>query len=406
MNVTSGLICAAWLAGFTGLVAGLLTPLFATLARRSGVVDVPGPRALHKSPTPLLGGLAIVIALLLTTVSHLLFAVFLTRNPAFLKPVLSDLQLNLSGLTATWSRLGIIFSGGVAVCALGLADDLWHLRVRTRLFFQFLIAIAVVGLGVRPTLGIMPSGVAFAVAVVWLVGITNSFNLVDGVDGLATGLAAIAAGILGVTMFMSGHPCPAALLFAVCGACLGFLWHNWHPARVFLGSAGALFLGYILGAITMVATFMTENTTWLFPLLIPVLVFALPLYDTASVILIRLGLRKPIWEGDRSHFHHRLLRIGFSHRQCVVFIYLLALAFGTAAVMISKSSLAQNLLLVAQAVFLVGVIVLMERVVSRVAKRLPPEAPGPLGDGSGLESPRPAAKAREEVATRRVPEGA
>ncbi|KAF0245194.1 MAG: UDP-N-acetylmuramyl pentapeptide phosphotransferase/UDP-N-acetylglucosamine-1-phosphate [Planctomycetota bacterium] len=363
MNLKSGFLCAAWLAGTTGLLSALLTPLFAAVARRSGVMDVPRERSLHRNPTPLLGGLGIVVALILTTVAHLAAAAFLARHSTFLMPVISDLQLNLPGLSATWGRLGVIFAGGLAICALGLADDLWHLRVRTRLFVQFGVAIAVCALGVRPTLGIMPEPLAFAVAVLWLVGITNAFNLVDGVDGLATGLAAIAACLLGVTMCTTGHPCPGALLFALSGACLGFLWHNWHPARIFLGSAGALFLGYMLGAITMIATFMSERTTWLFPLLVPVLVFAVPLYDTASVILIRLGLKRPVWEGDSSHFHHRLLRIGFSHRQCVAFMWLLATAFGLGGMLITRGSWIASLVVLAQAMVLVCIIVLLERVV-------------------------------------------
>lgn len=274
MNLASGLLCAAWLAGFTGALAAMLTPLFARLARRWGAMDVPGERALHTAPTPLLGGLAIVAALILTTLTHLAAAAYVASNPEFLKPVLRDLQFNLPGLSATWGRLGIIFLGGIAIAVLGVADDLWNLKVSTRLAIQFTVAIFVVGLGVRPALGFLPTPLPAVVGVIWLVGITNSFNLVDGVDGLATGLAAIASALLGTTMFMTNHPCPAALLFALCGACLGFLWHNWHPARVFLGSAGALFLGYMLGALTMVATFRSGQTTWLSPMLIPILVFA------------------------------------------------------------------------------------------------------------------------------------
>lgn len=366
MTLASALLCAAWLAGFAGVLAALLTPLFAKLARRWGALDVPGERSLHKAPTPLLGGLAIVASLILTTIAHLAAAAWLAHNPEFLKPVLSDLQLSLPGLSATWGRLGIIFAGGVAMAGLGLADDFWNLRVRTRLLFQFAIAIAIVGLGIRPSLAFLPEPLPQVVAVVWLVGITNAFNLVDGVDGLATGLAAIASGLLGATMVMTDHPCTAALLFSISGACAGFVWHNWYPARVFLGSVGALFLGYMIGATTLVATYQSSETTWLFPMLIPALVCAVPLYDTVSVIMIRIGLRKPIWEGDRSHFHHRLLRIGFSHRQCVSFMWLLALEFGFGGMLITRGGWMASLVVMAQAVVLVCVVILMERVVGRV----------------------------------------
>lgn len=369
MSAISALLCAAWLAGFAGVLSALLTPLFAAAARRWGAMDVPGERSLHTAPTPLLGGLAIVAALILTTIAHLAAAAWLAHNPEFLRPVLADLQLNLSGLSATWGRLGIIFAGGIAMAALGLADDLWNLRVRTRLLVQFAIAVAIVALGIRPSLAFLPEPLPQIVAVLWLVGITNAFNLVDGVDGLATGLAAIGSGLLGATMVMTDHPCTAALLFVLSGACVGFLWHNWHPARVFLGSSGALFLGYMIGASTMIATFQSTQTTWLFPMLIPMLVCAVPLYDTFSVIMIRIGLRKPIWEGDRSHVHHRLMRIGFTRRQCVAFLWLLALAFGLGGMLITRGGWMASLVVLAQAIVLIALIILMERVVSGVAGR-------------------------------------
>ncbi|MCE9584815.1 MAG: undecaprenyl/decaprenyl-phosphate alpha-N-acetylglucosaminyl 1-phosphate transferase, partial [Planctomycetes bacterium] len=296
-----------------------------------------------------------------------------------------------------WGRLGIIFLGGIAMAGLGVADDLWNLRVRTRLAVQFAVAIAVVGFGIHPSLAFLPAPLPSVVGVIWLVGITNSFNLVDGVDGLATGLAAIAAALLGTTMFMTNHPCPAALLFALCGACLGFLWHNWHPARVFLGSAGALFLGYMLGATTMIATFMGGESTWLFPLLIPVLVFAVPLYDTGTVILIRIGLKRPIWEGDRSHFHHRLMRIGFSHRQCVAFLWLIAMAFGLGGMLITRGGWIASLVVLAQAMVLAGVIILMERVVGRIPQamdELRAKDANSLGDAAQGETRAPLAVPR------------
>lgn len=367
MSPRAALLCALWIAGFAGALAAILTPLFARLAKRWGVMDIPGPRSLHPAPIPLLGGLAIVTSLILTTVLHLASAAWLARNPDFLKPVLADMQLSLSGLSATWGRLGIIFGGGLVICALGLADDLWHLRVRTRLLVQFAVAAALVASGIHPSFAIVPEPLPHLIGVLWLVGITNAFNLVDGVDGLAAGLAAIAAGLLGTTMFMTDHPCTAAFLFAVCGSASGFLLFNWHPAKVFLGSSGALFLGYVLGATTMVATYQSPQTTWLFPMLIPVLVCAVPLYDTFSVIMIRMGLKKSIWEGDRSHFHHRLMRIGFSHRQCVAFMWLIAIAFGLGGMLITRGGWIASLVVTAQSLVLIALIVLMERVVGGVA---------------------------------------
>ncbi|MEK7469125.1 MAG: MraY family glycosyltransferase [Planctomycetota bacterium] len=371
MSPQTGIYLALYFAGITAVLALLLTPLCMRAARRCGAIDVPGERSLHKNPVPLLGGVAIVGSLSLVVWFHLAGAALMRAKPEFLQLFTADLQGSVQGWSGNEFRLGVVFIGGALIAALGLIDDLKGLTVRQRIYPQFAIAALVVALGIRPELGFFPAWLTFIIAVVWLVGITNAFNLIDGADGLAAGLAAISAFLLGITMLLAGHAASASLFFAIGGACCGFLVFNWHPAKVFMGSAGSLFLGYTLGATTMVATFMSEGTVWLFPLLIPVLAFAVPLYDTASVILIRAGVRASIFAGDQRHFHHRLMQIGFSHRQCVVFMYLLAMAFGTSAVLISKSNMLQDVILMIQAAILVGVIVLMERVVNRVAAKQP-----------------------------------
>ncbi|MCC6739657.1 MAG: undecaprenyl/decaprenyl-phosphate alpha-N-acetylglucosaminyl 1-phosphate transferase [Planctomycetia bacterium] len=367
MSPHAGFLLALYFAGITAVASALLTPLCMRLARRWGVVDTPSDRSLHARPVPLLGGLAISGALSLVVWSHITGAAIVRATPDFLEHFTDDLQGPLLGWSGNGFRLAIVFIGGALIAALGLLDDVRGLSVRQRIYPQLAVAAAVVALGIRPELGFLPSWLSYALAVLWLTGITNSFNLIDGADGLAAGLAAIAALLLGTAMLLAGHAASGSLFFAIGGAALGFLPWNWHPAKVFMGSAGSLFLGYTLGATTMVATFMNEGTVWLFPLLIPILAFAVPLYDTASVILIRAGMRASIFAGDRRHFHHRLMQIGFSHRQCVVFMYLLALAFGTSAVLISKSSLLQDVVLLIHSAVLVGVVILMERVVNRVA---------------------------------------
>lgn len=355
----------------------VLTHAMIRLACRWGILDQPHERGHHQQPVPLLGGVAIVVSVTAIVWAHLFAAASFQDNDKLLSLLPPQFHGYLASLQVTGQRMLIVFSGGLAMTLLGLWDDLKSLSVRTRIYPQFLIAGAVVFLGIRPELGFLPVWLSCAVAIVWLVGVTNAFNFIDGADGLAGGIAAICSFILGVMMILNERIGTGMFFFALGGACLGFLVFNWHPARIFMGSTGSLFLGYMLGSATMFSTFMTEHNSWLFPLAIPVLVFAVPLYDTATVILIRLGMKRSVFLGDRSHFHHRLMRIGFSQRQTVAFLYLLTGAFGLGALLISRAEYLPSAVVLVQGVVFVGLIVLMERVVSNVqgkqeAQRSPP----------------------------------
>lgn len=359
----------AWFFGVTAAMAAVMTAVARRLSRRWNVLDHPHSNGGHREPMPLLGGAAIFAALSIVVWGHLLAGELIRRSPALMGLIPDELERHLPGFGGTWGRLGVIFGGGALMFLVGLWDDVKGVSIRKRIYPELLIAMAVAAWGIRAELGFLPAPLAFAVSVLWLVGIANSFNLIDGVDGLAAGLAAIAAGFLGVILLLTRHPATATLLFCVAGASLGFLAFNWHPAKIFMGSSGSLFLGYMLGASTLVATFGAGSagvTNWLFPLLIPLLVFAVPLYDTVSVILIRLKLKRSIFEGDRSHFHHRLMRIGFTPRQTVAFLYILSSAFSAAALLISRTDMVPNAIVLFQAMILVSLIVLMERVVTNV----------------------------------------
>jgi UDP-GlcNAc:undecaprenyl-phosphate GlcNAc-1-phosphate transferase len=346
----------------TFAVGMVLTRVSSVLATKLGILDRPHERGQHREPVPMLGGLGIAGALIVVVWLHVAAGHIAMTRPEWRAMVPPEVEKNLG---SQWTHLLLLFGGGIVMAGVGLWDDIKSLSVKRRLVIEFAVAAVFVALGVRPSLGFLPDPLPHVVGVVWLVGIANAFNLLDGADGLAGGVGAICSLNLGIVMLLSRHPAMAVLLFCLCGACAGFLRYNWHPATTFMGSMGSLFIGYLLGAVTLIATFATPEAGPLFPILVPVLVFAVPLYDTASVILIRLRRRAPIFEGDRNHVHHRLLRLGFSTRQTVVFLLVMSVAFGLGAILIPRLDTTGNALVLTQALVLLGLIALMDRAAAR-----------------------------------------
>jgi UDP-GlcNAc:undecaprenyl-phosphate GlcNAc-1-phosphate transferase len=224
---------------------------------------------------------------------------------------------------------------------------------------------------------------AALIGVFWIVGITNAFNLLDGLDGLSAGVGLVSTLALLTIMGISSQPDIVFFLASMAGSLLGFLRYNRYPARVFLGSSGSLLIGFLLSIMTMLVTYTSENTkNWLMPLLTPLFVLAVPLYDTASVILIRITQGRPISVGDKSHFHHRLMRLGFSHRQAVAFIVLIAFSVALSAVRLVNANFIQSTVILVQIVGTFSLVIIAERVALKIrsefeAKKVAdqPEAP-------------------------------
>lgn len=298
------------------LVALLATPVVRGLAFRLGCIDLPdGGRKLHRQATPLLGGLAIVLGFF-AAVGVLLAA------------------------PASWSNghetrflLGLLAAGTV-VCIVGVCDDLWELRPSRKFSGQLLAAVVLVAfglavrhitvLGVTVDLGLF--GVPFTV--LWLLGAMNAVNFLDGLDGLATGVGAIAATLFSIVALASGKLVDAAAAAALAGAALGFLRYNFPPARIFLGDTGSLFIGLLLGAISIHGSMKTPATL-LFA--VPVGLLAVPLLDGAVAILRRRLVGKAVQTADRGHIHHCLVDRGFSPLAAVFCLWGLSLVTGAAA---------------------------------------------------------------------------
>ncbi|MFM7086116.1 MAG: MraY family glycosyltransferase [Cyanobium sp.] len=341
---------------FTLAVAALLTALIVPLVRALGLrwdlVDAPDPRKQHTRPMVRLGGVGIVIGFSLA-----LGLTWLLRGFAEL-PVAKDQLI--------WTTL----AGSLCFFVIGLADDLFALPPLPRLAGQLLVATSVWAEGVRigtielPFLAsgsasslVLPDGLSLLATVIWLVGITNAINWLDGLDGLAAGVSGIAAvGLLSVSYSLH-QPAAGLLAAALAGACLGFLRHNFNPARIFMGDGGSYFLGFALGAVSIVGPAKGLTSV---SLLLPILILSLPLADMSAVIMGRLREGRSPFYPDRRHLHHRLLRAGLSHRRTVVLIYAFTQWLAALALVVADAELRFLWLGLATAV-LIAVLVMARR---------------------------------------------
>ncbi len=284
------------------------TPLTARLAVRVGAIDMPRDRDLHEAPVPRLGGLAILTGVLVSAV------VFLP----------------LDGQTRG------ILGGALLVAVVGALDDLYDMPPALKLLGQMAAAAIPVVAGVRveaftlPFVGSVDLGATGGGLLTGLamVAVMNVVNFTDGVDGLAAGVCTI-SGVTFAVIALSLDRDDAGIFAALtAGAALGFLWHNFHPASVFMGDAGSNLLGLLLACIAVQGVLKTAAVV---ALVFPLVVLAVPILDTAFVVAKRFKYRRPAWEADTEHFHHRMARIGFSQRRTVIYLYLWTLALAALA---------------------------------------------------------------------------
>lgn len=338
---------AVWLAAVTaipaGVVAGLAMFPIRRHARRLGLLDRPGGHKSHVVPTPLGGGIGIWLGIVFT-IAIGTFSVWLCRDSAALRERLPALvAMNLDGV---WSRAGEIWSilaGGTILVGLGLWDDRRGLPWPLRLGVQFSVAGAVViGLGYGFTVFIPLPWLTQALSIVWIVALINSFNMLDNMDGLSGGIAAICAGSLALVMFSTpgaaGQPqwFVAALLMVLFGALLGFLFHNWTPAKIFMGDGGSYLVGYLIAVATLIATYASYESGTPHAVFAPLCALAVPLYDLTTVLWIRIRAGRSPFQGDQRHFSHRLVALGLSRKQAVLTIYLVSITCGIAAILLTR----------------------------------------------------------------------
>ncbi|HEX8832820.1 MAG TPA: MraY family glycosyltransferase [Abditibacteriaceae bacterium] len=326
-------LSAVALLAFVGAfaVCMLATPLVKRLAWKCGALAHPDARRLHPEPIAQWGGLAIFVAV---AVAALLWR----------QPTLQDIrQLAPSGSTAdieatkqTLHLSTVFFGCGLMMLLLGMLDDRFELRPIFKFSGQIFIVYLLWRGGVRIqtlpfTAGTqsLSDSASLALTMLWVLGLTNGVNFIDGVDGLAAGVCAIAAGSLCIVEVMKNASWAAAASAALCGASLAFLRYNFHPAKIFLGDAGSMLLGFWLASIAVAAAAKTAAAT---TLALPMLVLGVPVFDTLWAITRRTLAGQPMWRADRGHLHHRLLARGFSPQKTVAVIYTVSALLGAFAI--------------------------------------------------------------------------
>lgn len=343
----------------TTMVSWILTPQIIRAARRWGVVDRPGGRKVHHKTTPLLGGAAIC-ASFIGVIGFNLVGYHVLFHYGWIQTHMPALALFQTRLVNVLPQLAVILAGGLGIHFLGLADDIFKekLTYKSKFPVQILIAAMVALSGIR--VEFMPGRILeVIVTVFWIVGITNSFNLLDNMDGLTAGVAVVSAGLLFILAVSQGQVFFALLLAALAGSCLGFLRYNFNPSKVFMGDSGSLFIGYIFGALTTTGSYVVNQSQSMLPILIPVLVLSIPLYDTFSVMFIRWRERRPLFLGDKRHFSHRLVEIGLSQRQAVIFIYVVGLCVGLEAILLPYAPIIASWIIILQAILIYSLITIL-----------------------------------------------
>ena len=295
-----------------------LTPLARWLALRSGALDLPNERKMHQRPIPTSGGVAIIAGFVVA-------AAVAGRLP----------QTRVQALAA-------ILTGALAVALVGFIDDRKPIRARTKLALQLLSTTPLLISGVtvsfltdpfHHSIIALPPWLAWALTVRWVVGVTNAINLIDGLDGLACGVTAIACVALAIVATAWHQPAVALLCAALAGASAGFLPWNWHPARIYMGDTGAYFLGYMVASLTILGAFKMAAAI---SVLVPILVLAVPLLDTVLSPVRRYFHGRPAFAADREHLHHRLVAMGLSESRVVLLTYAVTAVCGAIAIWISR----------------------------------------------------------------------
>ena len=321
------------IASFIALISTfLLTFVIRKLAFKFNFVDFPNQRKIHKEVTPRIGGLGIFIGAAIG-----LF---------YLQP--EHIHLKAIGL------------GAIVIVITGILDDRFDIRPIVKLTGQLIAASFLISSGLiiekvtLPLIGMVDLG-AFSVLItfLWVVGITNAINLIDGLDGLATGVSTIALLSMFVMALIDLQIFAAYLCIVIIGANLGFLYHNFYPAKIYMGDTGSNFLGYMIAVISMLGLF--KNIA-LFSFVIPVIVLAIPIFDTLFAIVRRASKKQKIMMPDNQHIHYQLLRAGFSHRQTVIIIYGFSLIFGFLAIVFSEARFIVSALVTLFVLFLIHIL--------------------------------------------------
>lgn len=339
------LVVAATFAG--ALLFSLLAVwLVRKYAPQIGLVDRPAQHKFHSRIMPKGGGIAIALSL---------------ASACLLGWHLGMVHAG-DRFTAVFTRdLFVILGGGLAIAVVGLVDDYRNLSPWTKIIAESAVATLLFWCDIRITLFVSNPVFSFAITWAWILLITNAFNLLDNMDGLSAGVAFISGAIFLAVSLQTRQWHVSLILAGALGSVLGFLCFNFPPAKIFMGDCGSLLLGYIMAVLTIYATFYQPSSS-VFPVALPLLVMAVPLFDTTTVVWIRIKEKRPIFKGDTQHFSHRLVHLGMTVRESVLTIYLITFATGLSATLLYQANLAGGIVIIVQILAILAVIRILERV--------------------------------------------
>jgi UDP-GlcNAc:undecaprenyl-phosphate GlcNAc-1-phosphate transferase len=295
-------------------VTAVTTPLIKKASIKFGLLDLPEKRKAHNSPTPRVGGIGIFTGIISACL------LLIKYDPSLIPIVI----------------------GATLIFSMGIIDDIFGLSSKQKLILQLIIGTLTYYMGISVHFVSSPLGgmfflkwLSFPLSLLWIVGMTNALNLIDGIDGLAAGITGISATMLSIVAITTQQYAAACLSLIILGSCLGFLKYNFSPAKIFMGDSGAMLLGYLLACTSIIGVMKSTAT---FSLLIPILMLSIPISDTLYAIIRRIRNKKKIFQADFDHFHHKLLKQGFSVKQITLGFYSLSLFFGIFALIISFST--------------------------------------------------------------------
>lgn len=332
------------------LLAYFTLPLIRKLAVKLDIMDLPGRRKMHKQATPLLGGIGIYLGVAATLLLDL-------KNLHYFLPVLI---------------------GATAILIIGLVDDIRGLSAQFRLFCQLVIALTVIGLGLK--ISFLPHNLwgdigEIVVTLLWIIGVTNAYNYLDGLDGLAAGSAAVNLFCFSIILYTAGQYLLGLFCVALIAGCSGFIPYNFSKNKIFLGDAGSTFLGFSLSCIALMGNWAEDGAA---KLSIPILILGVPIFDMIFTTIMRIKEMKVktfigwLQYGGKDHFHHYLVALGLTPLGAVIFIYFVTLSLGLSAIMLSNDSALEAFLTILQAAITFGVIATL--IIAGKRKRSSPEA--------------------------------
>lgn len=314
------------------IISFILTPLARKLAFKVGALDIPkDERKIHKKPMPYFGGLAIYVSIM-----------------ACMFVYMPHSETNIS-----------IMVGATIIVLAGIVDDMYGMPAKIKLILQIIAAVVAINGGVKihfitnplsSTGMILLRDLTIPITLFWIVGITNTINLIDGLDGLASGVASIAATTLLFTAAIKGYDFIVMQCAIIVGASLGFLPFNFNPAKIFMGDTGSLLLGYMLAVTAILG--MVKSVAAV-ALVVPVFALGLPIFDTTFAIVRRFINKKPIMEADKDHLHHKLMKKGLNQRQTVLIMYFISMMLGLAAIIVADAEPAKGIMVVGVVIFIV-----------------------------------------------------